>query len=104
MEHLRPKAHGGSDAEENRWLACRRCNLHKGARLSAIDPKTGRRVRLFNPRSQKWSRHFGWIGETVFGRTAAGRATVDALRLNDPEVLIVRVNWMSVGWHPPDDE
>lgn len=30
IEHIIPKAAGGSDDEENLWLACRLCNSYKG--------------------------------------------------------------------------
>jgi hypothetical protein len=101
IEHLMPQACGGSDTEENLWLACRFCNLYKGAQTHARDPRTGRRVRLFNPRTQIWSRHFYWDGPYVVGRTASGRATVLALNVNNMIAVIVRRNWMIAGWHPP---
>jgi HNH endonuclease len=30
IEHIIPKAAGGSEEEENLWLACRLCNSYKG--------------------------------------------------------------------------
>ncbi|WP_313933932.1 MULTISPECIES: HNH endonuclease signature motif containing protein [Nostocaceae] len=30
IEHIVPKAAGGTDDEENLWLACRLCNSYKG--------------------------------------------------------------------------
>ncbi|WP_260441293.1 HNH endonuclease [Microcystis sp. M31BS1] len=30
IEHIIPKAKGGSDDEYNLWLACRLCNGYKG--------------------------------------------------------------------------
>lgn len=30
IEHIVPKSRGGSDDEENLWLACHSCNLFKG--------------------------------------------------------------------------
>src|SRR5438477_7932007 len=77
IEHIVPRAKGGTDAEENLWLACRLCNGFKAAQTHARDPQPGRRVRLFNPRQQRWSRHFGWSadGTRIVGRTACGGAT-----------------------------
>jgi hypothetical protein len=105
IEHIIPVAKGGSDAEDNLWLACRSCNLFKGSQTHAIDPLTGRRVRLFNPRQQRWHRHFLWSddGTLIIGRTTSGRATVFALNLNNLVAVTVRRNWVSVGWHPPTD-
>jgi hypothetical protein len=103
VEHIIPEARGGRDDEENLWLACRLCNGYKGVQTHAIDPFTGRRVRLFNPRRQRWRRHFRWTedGLEVQGRTATGRATVIALQLNNAIARLVRREWVSAGWHPP---
>ena len=105
IEHIIPKAAGGSDDEENLWLACRLCNSYKGTQTHAEDPATNRNVKLFNPRQQKWSRHFTWSdnGDRILGVTATGRATVLALQLNNPYAVTVRQAWISAGWHPPTD-
>ncbi len=59
-EHVLPRAlGGGSTAAELAW-ACPACNGHKYAKTRARDPRTGRTVPLFNPRRQRWSRHFAW--------------------------------------------
>jgi hypothetical protein len=78
---------------------------YKGVQTHAVDPLTMRRVRLYNPRVQRWGRHFGWSadGTEVQGRTTAGRATVAALQLNNAIARIVRSAWVSAGWHPPAD-
>jgi len=38
IEHLTPRAAGGSDEEENLWLACRLCNNAKGVKTDGDDP------------------------------------------------------------------
>lgn len=105
IEHIVPRAAGGTDDEENLWLACRSCNAFKSNQTHGRDPLTGRRVRLFNPRRQKWHRHFRWSETDVLivGRTACGRATVVALNLNNPVAVTVRKNWVKAGWYPPED-
>jgi len=104
IEHIIPKAAGGLDDEENLWLACRPCNSYKSTQTHAKDPVTNRNVKLFNPRQQKWSRHFIWSenGDRILGVTATGRATVLALQLNNPYAVTVRQAWVSAGWHPPN--
>lgn len=106
VEHLVPRAKGGSDEEENLWLSCSLCNRYKGAQISALDPLTGEAARLFNPRQDSWSEHFLWSadGVRVAGRTPAGRATVEALKLNNELAVEVRRNWVRAGWHPPTAE
>lgn len=103
IEHIVPSAKGGSDEEDNLWLACRACNLYKGSKTHARDPLTGRTVTLFNPRRQSWSHHFQWgqDGAIIEGRTDCGRATIVALNLNNLIAVTVRRNWVAAGWHPP---
>jgi hypothetical protein len=106
IEHIIPRARGGSDEELNLWLSCPLCNRHKADRTEGRDPLTGANVPLFNPRTQVWSEHFSWShdGTRIVGKTETGRATVTALHLdNDPDALLVRSYWVSAGWHPPDD-
>lgn len=105
IEHIIPKAKRGTDDEDNLWLACRLCNNFKGTQTHAKDPVTGHEVKLFNPRHQKWSEHFTWSEDGIYivGKTACGRATVIALQLNNTYAVMVRREWVSVGWHPPED-
>jgi hypothetical protein len=104
IEHIIPISKGGTNDESNLWLACRSCNLYKSNRVQARDPRSGRLVRLFNPRLQVWTRHFRWSQDGVFivGLTACGRVTVVALNLNSLVAVTVRRNWIAAGWHPPE--
>jgi hypothetical protein len=105
IDHVVPRAAGGTDSEGNLWLSCRTCNLYKGARTEGVDPHLGRSVRLFNPRRQRWNLHFGWSvdGVYVLGLTPVGRATVVALQLNNAISVMVRREWVGAGWHPPKE-
>jgi hypothetical protein len=105
IDHILPQARGGTDDEDNLWLACRMCNNFKGTQTRARDPLTNDAVALFNPRKQKWADHFAWSenGTQIVGRTAIGRATVVALRLNNLIAVMVRREWVAAGWHPPHD-
>ena len=106
IDHLTPRSASGSDAERNLWLACRMCNNFKAAQTEAIDPRTGRTTRLFNPRRQSWTSHFSWnnVGTQILGKTPCGRATVLAMQLNNVIAVLVREQWVAAGWHPPVDE
>ena len=103
IEHILPTAKGGTDDEENLWLSCRLCNGYKGVQIKAVDPQTDKNVRLFNPRTQNWNRHFKWNNEKIVGRTACGRATTVALKLNNEIILPVRKRWVEAGWFPPEN-
>ena len=105
IDHIVPSVVGGSTTEDNLWLACRRCNEFKGLQTQVRDYETGRVVKLFNPRRQIWNEHFAWSedGTEIIGKTPCGRATVIALNMNNPEIVVARRLWVSVGWWPPQD-
>ena len=92
------KVHGLTFDGQRVWFAT-------GDKLNALDPESGVVVPLFNPREQEWRQHFEWIegGTVIRGRTASGRATVVALVMNHPDMVLVRSLWVSAGWHPPTD-
>jgi hypothetical protein len=106
IEHLHPRSRGGSDGEENLWLACRLCNNFKSDHIDGIDVETSLTIRLFDPRRDRWWDHFSWSedGIHVIGRTPMGRVTVACLHMNNSIALAVRGAWVSVGWHPPVQE
>src|SRR5262249_10453410 len=82
VEHIVPKSKGGRSHLENLALACPGCNLHKAAKVTAVDPVTGSNAPLFHPIRQIWSQHFRIEGYQINGLTETGRATVNALDLN----------------------
>ena len=103
VDHIVPTARGGGADASNLCLACRRCNEAKSTHTDGIDRETGDRVPLFNPRTQSWGDHFVWSGDgkQISGRTPCGRVTIDALRMNHPDIVAARRLWVAVGWHPP---
>jgi len=105
IDHIIPESRGGTSDEDNLWLACPLCNGHKSDQVEAVDPETEQPVLLFNPRTQRWQDHFAWIedGTVIQWITATGRATVDALQVNAPDMMAVRRLWVIAGWHPPPD-
>ena len=90
IEHIIPKAHGGTDDPENLALACIDCNLHKGTNLTGVDPQTKQITQLFHPRRDKWDDHFKWRGKYLMGKTAIGRTTIRVLHMNSEEQLSLR--------------
>jgi hypothetical protein len=75
--------------------------LHKGTNLAGIDPKTGKKTWIFNPRRHKWSRHLRWNGPILVGQTAVGRATIATLKMNDQEYVHTRTALIEEGVFPP---
>ena len=103
IEHIIPKSNGGTSVEENLWLSCGLCNRYKATQTEGFDENTQSFVSLFNPRRQIWTEHFSWSvdGAFIIGVTSTGRATVNALKLNNEIAVEVRRNWILAGWHPP---
>ena len=102
IEHIVPKKHHGTDDPENLAWSCLECNAAKSSNLSGRDIVTGRVVVLFNPRRQRWSRHFAWDGPRLLGLTPCGRATVDVLNINARHRIELRELLIRGGVFPPE--
>ena len=85
---------------------CRTCNAYKGRRTYARDPLTGRLVGLFRPRQQRWTTHFAWSdnGTRLIGLTISGRATIEALHMNNALIMHLRQLWRALRLHPRETE
>lgn len=103
VDHINPRSAGGATEVANLCLCCPTCNRHKAARRRAPDPLSGEIVSLFHSVNDTWEDHFTWgEGATVIGgRTANGRTTVEALRINRPAMVELRRYWVATGRHPP---
>jgi hypothetical protein len=102
LEHILPRKHGGIDDLRQLAWSCHYCNLSKSSNLSGRDPETGRIVVLFNPRRQRWSRHFAWVGPRLVGLTVRGRATIACLNMNATHRIELRASLIEAGRFPPD--
>jgi hypothetical protein len=102
FDHIHPSSSGGKTAAENLCFACPHCNIAKSNRTEGVDPRTGKLIRLFNPRTDDWDRHFRWSDncEQLIGRTAIGRATIVSLRMNDALLQEARPFWRVAGYIP----
>jgi HNH endonuclease len=103
VDYIFPTSRGGRHNPDNLCLSCSWCNIYKQASTEAKDPRTGLLVPLYNPRAQSWEEHFRWspTATRIVGRTAVGRATLEALRLNRPSLIRSRAVWARFGLHPP---
>ncbi len=103
IDHIRPEADGGTSHLDNLCLCCFWCNNLKKSQTHFSDPRTLTLVPFFNPRLDAWNEHFRWspTATLIIGRTAIGRATVAALRLNRPTLILARRIWTRHGLHPP---
>ena len=102
VEHIEPRAGGGSDSLDNLALACESCNLYKAAATTGRDDLDDRDVPLYHPRMDRWAEHFRYDPESgmVVGLSATGRATASRLRMNSAFQLRARLHWMRLGLYP----
>lgn len=103
IEHIIPRAAGGTDEPDNLALSCQGCNNFKGIFVEAIDPITGDQLPLYHPRRHRWTEHFCWSEDalTMLGMTPIGRATIERLALNRNGVVNLRGLLVLVGKQPP---
>lgn len=100
-DHVIAIKHGGETSASNLALACVTCNVQKGTDLASIDPETGKIVRLFNPRRDRWTRHFRLDGAYILPLTATGRVTEFLLKFNREDRLETRRLQLAAGQFPP---
>jgi 5-methylcytosine-specific restriction endonuclease McrA len=99
-DHIIATMHGGDTSLDNLAWSCHGCNNLKSCNLSSIDLETGRVVRLFHPRKDRWSRHFRLEDGHIVPPTAVGRVTEYLLQFNHPENVQMRLALIAVGRYP----
>lgn len=104
IEHILPIASGGETTSENLALACGGCNSHKHTKVEGFDLLSQTAVPLYHPREQNWHDHFLWSSDRLqmVGKTATGRATIEALKTNRIGVVNIRKLLLMIGRHPPE--
>ena len=66
-------------------LSCTIFNKHKGSDLASIDPETDKLTSLYNPRKEKWQKHFRIEDSQIIALTPEGRVTARLLKFNRNE-------------------
>jgi len=97
LDHIIAETHGATTTLQNSAWSCLYCNRFKGPNLSGWDKELQSVVRLFNPRTDKWSEHFQWDGPLLRSRTSIGRVTVQVLHINDDSAILVRQLLLDLG-------
>jgi hypothetical protein len=100
IDHVIAAQHRGKSEFNNLALTCLGCNKRKGPNAAGFDELSGKLVPLFNPRRQKWARHFRRKGPVLVGRTQIGRATISVLGINRPEYVAFRAELADEGLFP----
>ena len=99
-DHITAGQHGGTTTPDNLALACYHCNRLKGTNIASVDPTTGQRVCLFDPRRHVWLEHFKLEGTAIVGLTAIGRATATLLNFNASDRLEFGASLIQAGRYP----
>ena len=99
VDHIISRQHRGGDELDNLAYSCMLCNRSKGTNLSSID-SSGRVVRLFDPRADRWHSHFRLEGAVIQPITGQGTATATLLRMNAAERVMERNLLQGLGRYP----
>jgi hypothetical protein len=101
VDHIIAQKHGGPNEAANLALSCFYCNSYKGPNIAGFHPESGRVLRLYHPRKDRWERHFRWEGPVLEGCTAIGQVTLAVLNINHPDAVVVRQALREEGVFPP---
>lgn len=102
VDHIIPRRRGGPTTAENLALQCPNCSLRKASKIVGADPLDGNQVRLFHPGIQSWEEHFQMQKDaTCVGISPTGRATVEALHMNDLFPRVARACQIALGLLKP---
>ena len=100
VDHIISLKHGGRTEPNNLAYACAFCNRHKGSDIASIVPETGKLIRFYNPRIDKWADHFRLNGSMIEPLTEIGKATAGILRFNTNDRILEREALMRTGSYP----
>ena len=90
IDHIVAEQHGGETVPSNLALACPHRNRYKDPNIAGRDPGSGQVLRLFHPRTDRWTEHFQFNGPRILGKTAIGRVTIQVLAMNAEDLLLFR--------------
>ena len=100
VDHIISLKHDGPTHFENLAYACFICNRHKGSDLGSMLAPNSPLIRFFNPRIDRWHKHFRLEGSILQALTEIGEVTSRILGFNAPERIIERQSLISVGRYP----
>ena len=90
-DHIVPRSRDPllANVVSNLVWACIRCNHKKADHVDGYDEQSEKMVSLFNPRKERWFRHFmGTSDGKIHGRSGWGRATAHRLAFNSEAVVL----------------
>ena len=103
FDHILPVVNGGKSFFLNLAYSCNACNSYKSDKIQYLDSVTQQICSLYHPRTDLWTDHFQWSPDflRMEGISPTGRATIELLRVNRPQVMNLRLILKLIGLHPP---
>ena len=103
VDHIIAEKHGGITDLNNLAFACAYCNRAKGTDIASLIPGTRTLVRLYNPRTDRWSEHFRFEPNScsIVPLTEIGRVTAHLFGFNRIERVLERQALARIGHFPP---
>ncbi|HEY5871141.1 MAG TPA: HNH endonuclease signature motif containing protein [Candidatus Tectomicrobia bacterium] len=100
VDHIISEKHSGPTDAGNLAYACAFCNRAKGSDIGSVVLGTGRFVRFFNPRTDRWAEHFTLVGVTIVPLSDIGEVTTRILDFNHSDRLLERQTIQAVDRYP----
>jgi len=77
--------------------ACAVCNRNKGSDVGSILFPSRKFTRFFNPRTDRWARHFKLEGAIIKPLTNIGKVTAQILDFNNEDRILERQTLIAIG-------
>ena len=100
VDHIISRKHGGATEPGSLALACACCNNAKGSDIGTLVGQPPRLLRLFHPRTDRWSGCFVLNGVHIDSANLIGEGTVSLLQLNHTNRLRERETLAETGRYP----
>lgn len=100
VDHIRSRKHGGTTDSTNLAWACACCNNTKGSDIGTLAGQPPQLLRLFHPRTDRWTGCFLLNGFRIEPANAIGEGTVKLLQLNHENRLRERETLAVTGRYP----
>jgi hypothetical protein len=100
VDHVISRKHGGATEPGNLAWACACCNNAKGSDIGTLVGQPPRLLRLFHPRTDRWSGCFALSGVHIDPANLIGEGTVSLLQLNHLNRLREREVLADAGRYP----
>lgn len=103
VDHIISRKHGGTTEPGNLAWACACCNNAKGSDIGTLVGQPPQLLRLFHPRTDRWSGCFVLNGVHIDPVNRIGEGTVNLLQLNHTSRLRERETLADAGRYPTVD-